>query len=438
MEKNTHPARESLTSGKENNPPWNASDALVTKVVRKLNTRQKAFLVGTIGYIETSNCHSEEEFDEKINAFFSQNFSGITRKTLRYQKSSWKMQRADDQKTWAQNSYEELLNQNTLAIAKNQVFQYREKYYYVHDTEKWSIIEELSPIGDDNTKLKQAKKILCDYSIFPRIYEEKHKIHGTYTDKLTGAKNVAFLNWAKAKYFSEDTREDDVERAKKYNILWIDVWNFKYYNDNYWYGTGDRILEEISTLLLDCIRNTDHVIRKWWDEFMILQEVGQNKNSNYRANGNTLKKRILDALQEKWITEKVWGEYNIKNWSQGKQTWSIPKLFYITLDIGIWAYHPWADFTKMARKAEKDMKKEKSLRWTLKRTEQTVQETCKRVAQVLNNNNNNKKEAKEAKKFLEKISAHISDVLAQKQENKRERTKRRGKARINNTKWVWT
>ncbi len=63
------------------------------------------------------------------------------------------------------------------------------------------------------------------------------------------------------------------EREKeKIFIIFIDLDNFKYVNDNYGHTKGDEVLKEISKIILRYFRNYDIVARYGGDEFVVLFE----------------------------------------------------------------------------------------------------------------------------------------------------------------------
>ena len=95
------------------------------------------------------------------------------------------------------------------------------------------------------------------------------------TDSLTGLYNREYgLNW--------------LEQANKNNqhigVLFIDLDNFKQFNDTYGHLVGDDVLINISRRLKNCVRPQDVVCRYAGDEFIILINDGSHKTVDEVAN----------------------------------------------------------------------------------------------------------------------------------------------------------
>ncbi|MFO7814202.1 MAG: GGDEF domain-containing protein [Halanaerobiales bacterium] len=84
-------------------------------------------------------------------------------------------------------------------------------------------------------------------------------------DKLTGIYNRRKL---------DDILKDIHNESQRYNndfsIILLDLDHFKEVNDNYGHQTGDEVLKEVSSLLLDKIRKVDYCGRWGGEEFLII------------------------------------------------------------------------------------------------------------------------------------------------------------------------
>jgi diguanylate cyclase (GGDEF)-like protein len=92
----------------------------------------------------------------------------------------------------------------------------------------------------------------------------------SYRDGLTSLYNYRFLDDNKSILFSTDNNDNIV-------VAFIDVDNFKQFNDNYGHKFGDKVLCSIADVLVKSTKalNNTYVIRVGGDEFVV---VGLNVN----------------------------------------------------------------------------------------------------------------------------------------------------------------
>lgn len=68
--------------------------------------------------------------------------------------------------------------------------------------------------------------------------------------------------------------KEELERAKRYggvfSLVFLDLDNFKLFNDSYGHLAGDGILRQVSTLLSGLVRASDRVFRYGGDEFVLI------------------------------------------------------------------------------------------------------------------------------------------------------------------------
>lgn len=85
------------------------------------------------------------------------------------------------------------------------------------------------------------------------------------TDGLTGLYN--------RRYF-EETLAKEFARAQRYqlvlSVILIDVDHFKHYNDNNGHQAGDKLLQKISSIFEECIREVDVAARYGGEEFILV------------------------------------------------------------------------------------------------------------------------------------------------------------------------
>lgn len=96
-----------------------------------------------------------------------------------------------------------------------------------------------------------------------KMYEEKTKL--ALIDGLTGLYNRSYMN----KVLSRETK-----RSKRhggiFSVLFIDIDNFKKFNDTYGHLAGDRVLTHVSKILYIQSREEDVVTRYGGEEFVIV------------------------------------------------------------------------------------------------------------------------------------------------------------------------
>ncbi len=105
------------------------------------------------------------------------------------------------------------------------------------------------------------------------------------TDSLTGLCNRASFERQLAR---------DVEMVKRYqmplSLLLVDIDDFKQINDTHGHPTGDRVLQNMATILTGCVRKVDCVGRYGGDEFIVLMP------ETSRAQAEAVRNRIQERL----------------------------------------------------------------------------------------------------------------------------------------------
>lgn len=83
------------------------------------------------------------------------------------------------------------------------------------------------------------------------------------TDSLTGVRNKRFLLDHGEKLLTD-------RRNQPVSVMLVDIDHFKKINDNHGHIVGDRILEALGRLLLDCLREDTLAVRFGGEEFVVL------------------------------------------------------------------------------------------------------------------------------------------------------------------------
>ncbi|OAT17713.1 diguanylate cyclase/phosphodiesterase [Buttiauxella gaviniae ATCC 51604] len=145
-------------------------------------------------------------------------------------------------------------------------------------------------IGELAKAIEKLRVAMVDRGYLQRMQEMAQKMeYMAHHDSLTLLPNrVAYRN----------SIDDRLIRLRTegciFNLLLIDLDNFKPVNDTYGHVVGDELLVESATRLTDLLNDGDMAIRLGGDEFAILQRV--NKDSISEA--ETLARRVLEALSQ--------------------------------------------------------------------------------------------------------------------------------------------
>ena len=130
---------------------------------------------------------------------------------------------------------------------------------------EYGIEDSASPIRDD------AGAILGVVLVFHDVTEQR-RLSGEMSyrathDPLTGLVNRSEFE-TRIRRLLQKTREDHSQHA----LLYIDLDQFKLVNDACGHSAGDQLLQQVSKLLGDAVRNRDTLARLGGDEFAIILE----------------------------------------------------------------------------------------------------------------------------------------------------------------------
>ncbi|RMH71639.1 MAG: diguanylate cyclase [Gemmatimonadetes bacterium] len=120
------------------------------------------------------------------------------------------------------------------------------------------------------------KKIENPKIIEIAIFEETQR--SALTDALTGLYN--------RRYF-EEVLFREIHRAKRYDLntslLFLDVDNFKKYNDTYGHSVGDQLLTDVGELIRKSLREADIPVRYGGEEFAVILPETSGQEAVYVA-----------------------------------------------------------------------------------------------------------------------------------------------------------
>ncbi len=153
-------------------------------------------------------------------------------------------------------------------------FRKEDKFHYCISTSisenVYLIINFVLDTQDQLDNLKQNISFIKSYinesapSIEVKVLMEALR-QSAFRDGLTGLYNRKFLEEHSKKLIPQAKRE-------KFNIgvLLLDMDHFKAVNDEYGHDIGDKVLKELSRILLENVRESDIVVRYGGEEFMVL------------------------------------------------------------------------------------------------------------------------------------------------------------------------
>jgi diguanylate cyclase (GGDEF)-like protein/PAS domain S-box-containing protein len=143
-------------------------------------------------------------------------------------------------------------------------------------------------IYDDNGDVKNYIAMYLDITEKLQNEEEIYKL--AYHDILTKLPNRTRFN----EYLT--TLLDHRERVpKQFALLFLDLDNFKYVNDQFGHNIGDLLLIKVAKILKTILRKTDFIARLGGDEFIILVDEYENINQIH-----VLCDKIIKSLAEKF------------------------------------------------------------------------------------------------------------------------------------------
>jgi diguanylate cyclase (GGDEF)-like protein len=112
--------------------------------------------------------------------------------------------------------------------------------------------------------------------------------HRALHDSLTGLPNRALALDRGELMLARARRDPSLLPA----ALYVDVDRFKYVNDTFGHGAGDRLLQTIATRLTEVVRDHDTVGRLGGDEFVVLLE-----SATHNSPPELVAQRIIDAVR---------------------------------------------------------------------------------------------------------------------------------------------
>lgn len=146
-------------------------------------------------------------------------------------------------------------------------------------------------------------------TILAKVEQDLELLRSSRTDQLTGLNNRQALQIA----FNEEilrikNAPDNI--AKDISVIFIDLDNFKYYNDTFGHNAGDLILKSFANILMQYFRPSDFVARFGGDEFVIILPDTSEETANKLGQG-LLYKLCHEAVLKKCLSDILGVTVNI-------------------------------------------------------------------------------------------------------------------------------
>lgn len=160
----------------------------------------------------------------------------------------------------------------------------------------WLLVDVITTPHSDTFAYLWNTIIRLGFFLLPAIMLkmlEQERIHAR-TDFLTGAINNRYFN---------ELLEKEIERSLRYKhpftIAFVDMDNFKIFNDTFGHLYGDKMLRTIAESMKMHLRRTDVIARVGGDEFAILLPETNEKDAR-TAISNLFRKIAEEMNTKKW------------------------------------------------------------------------------------------------------------------------------------------
>lgn len=154
------------------------------------------------------------------------------------------------------------------------------------------IEDSAAPIHDWDGRLVGAVMVFRDISDTVALASKMR--HQAQHDFLTGLPNRMLLNDRITQAIAQARRTECYPA-----LLFLDLDKFKHINDSLGHAVGDRLLQDVSKRLVDCVRRSDTVSRHGGDEFVIL--LGDEHHAH---NAALTAEKILLALSVPFMLDE--------------------------------------------------------------------------------------------------------------------------------------
>lgn len=129
----------------------------------------------------------------------------------------------------------------------------------------------------DPNKVPGAKRN-DEIGILARYFSDMVKRTSSYLDQLEAASITDHLTGLYNRRYFDSIFPKEINKVSRYGsalaLLYLDIDNFKKYNDRYGHSSGDRVLGQVAIAISECVdRNSDYVFRLGGEEFGIVIHI---------------------------------------------------------------------------------------------------------------------------------------------------------------------
>jgi two-component system sensor histidine kinase ChiS len=155
------------------------------------------------------------------------------------------------------------------------------------------VAERTQELAEKSQHLMQTQQVLEDAN--------RKLNQASLTDSLTGLRNRRFVNINIGNDLSHiDRVHNDWNKSHSRGhppesdliFMLLDVDHFKKVNDNFGHRAGDLVLQQLSEIVMNTLRDTDYFVRWGGEEFLIVMRYSERRQAPEMA------QRILDSIRE--------------------------------------------------------------------------------------------------------------------------------------------